>query len=155
VRGVPAVHGPIGGQTVDGTTLVFVFEVDGVRFCHVGDLGERLPGEVQREIGQVDVLMLPVGALGHTLELSDAAAVAEDLGARVVLPMHYFLPGYSKPTISLRPIEQWLALAPRHRRVPDGEVQLTQRDLPAAAGPHAEGRFETWVMEPQGIVALR
>lgn len=87
VRTVPTFHDKSrGGER--GRNAVFIFETEGLRVVHLGDLGHTLdPGQVE-SIGQPDVLMIPVG--GHfTIGPSEADEVVRSLNARLVLPMHY------------------------------------------------------------------
>jgi len=71
-----------------GENNIFVFTVDGVKLCHLGDLGHTLPKEVKKEIGQVDALFLPIGGF-FTIDPNEATRVMQDLNPRVVIPMHY------------------------------------------------------------------
>jgi L-ascorbate metabolism protein UlaG (beta-lactamase superfamily) len=65
------------------------FAVGGVRFCHLGDLGQAAlrPKQVEA-IGSVDVLFLPVGG-GPTIGGESAADVVRALQPRLVVPMHF------------------------------------------------------------------
>jgi L-ascorbate metabolism protein UlaG (beta-lactamase superfamily) len=75
-----------------GPNTIFRFELDGLRLCHLGDFGQPALRPEQREaIGEVDVLMIPVGG-GPTIGGADAAALVRELGPRLVLPMHYRTP---------------------------------------------------------------
>lgn len=79
-----------------GENIIFLFTVDGVRVCHLGDLGHLLnPPQVQA-IGRVDVLLLPVGGT-YTLDAEGAAAVMGQLQPRVTIPMHYGINGLAIP----------------------------------------------------------
>ena len=60
VRGVKAFHDDVQGSRL-GTNIIYVFELEGVRFSHLGDLGHVLSPEQVEEIGSVDVLMIGVG----------------------------------------------------------------------------------------------
>jgi hypothetical protein len=82
-----------------GRNTVYVIELDGQRFCHVGTLGHPLSSRDAASIGQVDVLFLPVG----TLELSPREILrnAEILGAKWIVPVAYKTQKNSK--IPLRP----------------------------------------------------
>ena len=71
-----------------GKNIVHLIEMDGVRLLHAGDLGHLLSSETIREIGPVDVLMIPVGGT-YTLTGEEAAKVAKAIGAKVTIPMHY------------------------------------------------------------------
>ena len=75
--------------TQRGPNSIFVFSLDGVRIAHFGDFGQRaLRDEQAAAIGQVDLVFLPVGA-GPTIGADQAAAIAERLAPRWVVPMHY------------------------------------------------------------------
>jgi L-ascorbate metabolism protein UlaG (beta-lactamase superfamily) len=72
-----------------GKNAVFIVEADGLRFVHLGDLGHLLTKEQVKEIGPVDVLMVPVGGV-YTINGSDAKeVVAEIKPKKYILPMHY------------------------------------------------------------------
>jgi L-ascorbate metabolism protein UlaG (beta-lactamase superfamily) len=72
-----------------GPNTIFVFTLDGVRVAHLGDLGQaHLRDEQAEAIGEVDLLFAPVGA-GPTIGGEQAAAIAQRLGVKWVVPMHY------------------------------------------------------------------
>jgi L-ascorbate metabolism protein UlaG (beta-lactamase superfamily) len=72
-----------------GRNTAFIIEVDGLRICHLGDLGHELSDRQVQAIGAVDVLMIPVGGI-YTLNGTDAKKVMAQLKPRrLVLPMHY------------------------------------------------------------------
>ncbi|MBU6389889.1 MBL fold metallo-hydrolase, partial [Patescibacteria group bacterium] len=71
-----------------GNNIVFVIEADGIRLCHLGDLGHFLSETQLAELGRIDILLIPVG--GHfTLEPEEAAELAEKISAAITIPMHY------------------------------------------------------------------
>jgi L-ascorbate metabolism protein UlaG (beta-lactamase superfamily) len=72
-----------------GLNSVTVFEVDGYRIAHLGDLGHKLSKADLKSIGQVDVLMIPVGGI-YTLNGGEAKEVVEQIKPRFfIIPMHY------------------------------------------------------------------
>jgi len=72
-----------------GKNGILILEVDGLRIVHLGDLGHTLSEAQLKRIGQVDILMIPVGGV-YTLNSLDAAKVQEQLAPRhYVFPMHY------------------------------------------------------------------
>lgn len=72
-----------------GRNSAFVVEVDGLRICHLGDLGHELSDRQLKRIGEVDILMIPIGGI-YTLNGTDARAVVEQIQPkRLILPMHY------------------------------------------------------------------
>jgi L-ascorbate metabolism protein UlaG (beta-lactamase superfamily) len=90
IIGVATFHDAEGGTT-RGKNSVFLLEVDGVKICHLGDLGHVLTAEQVEEIDIVDVLMLPVGGVS-TIDATLATEVLRQLEPKVVLPMHYKTP---------------------------------------------------------------
>lgn len=73
-----------------GKNTIHILSAEGMRLVHLGDLGHRLTGKALAAVKGADALLLPVG--GHfTIDAATAKAVADDIGARVVFPMHYRL----------------------------------------------------------------
>ena len=98
VVAVASEHDEAAG-TERGPNTIFVFELDALRVCHFGDFGQsELRGEQARAIGAVDLLLVPVGA-GPTIGAGGAAAIADRLAPRWIVPMHYRTPrvGFLEP----------------------------------------------------------
>jgi L-ascorbate metabolism protein UlaG (beta-lactamase superfamily) len=88
VQTVGTYHDGMSG-TERGKNGVFVIEVDGLRIVHLGDLGHTLNRSQLRKIGEVDVLLIPVGGV-YTINGLDAQKVVEQIKPkRYILPMHY------------------------------------------------------------------
>jgi L-ascorbate metabolism protein UlaG (beta-lactamase superfamily) len=88
IRTVGLYHDDVQGMQ-RGKNSAFIIEVDGIRIVHLGDLGHLLNQTDIRKIGQVDVLMIPVGGV-YTINGSEAKKVVEQLKPRqYILPMHY------------------------------------------------------------------
>lgn len=68
--------------------IIICFEVDGIKICHLGALGERLSDEQAKQIGTPDILMVPVGGVS-TMPVNVATEVCSRLNPRFILPMHY------------------------------------------------------------------
>lgn len=81
------------GGTLRGDNTVRVFEAEGIRVCHLGDLGHQLTEEQKAAIGSPDVLLIPVGGV-FTIDPKTAKKVAESLNPKVIIPMHYRLGKY-------------------------------------------------------------
>lgn len=71
-----------------GKNTIYVFEIDGLRVAHLGDLGHTLTAEFIAMMGPIDILLLPVGGI-YTIDAAGAAQTAKALGAACVVPMHY------------------------------------------------------------------
>jgi L-ascorbate metabolism protein UlaG (beta-lactamase superfamily) len=75
--------------TARGPNTIFCFALDGLRICHLGDLGQNALRPEQREaIGMVDVLFVPVGG-SPTIGADAAVDTVRALTPRLVVPMHY------------------------------------------------------------------
>ena len=89
-----------------GLDTVFIFEVDGLRIAHLGDLGHLLTDEQLSAIGSVDVLLVPVGGV-YTIDAYQATRVVDQLRPRlVVIPMHYKTPPLTIK--ELDPVDEFL-----------------------------------------------
>ena len=75
-----------------GENIVFVISIDDLKICHLGDLGHILNNEQIKEIGKIDILMIPVGGF-FTIDADIAVKVIKQLKPMVVLPMHYKVKG--------------------------------------------------------------
>ncbi|HYT95658.1 MAG TPA: MBL fold metallo-hydrolase [Gemmataceae bacterium] len=88
IRSVGAYHDDVEGMK-NGLNTIFIIEVDGWRIVHLGDLGHTLTEEQIKKIGEVDVLLIPVGGV-YTLNGSEAKKVQAQLKPReYIIPMHY------------------------------------------------------------------
>ncbi len=105
ITGIRTFHDSVSGKQ-RGENTVFLVEVDGLRICHLGDLGHLLGAEQEKLLDRLDILLIPVGG-NYTLPTEDAAVEARRLGARVLVPMHYKT---DKVGFDLRPLEDFLAL---------------------------------------------
>jgi len=87
-----------------GKNSAFIVEADGLKICHLGDLGHELSEEQIAAIGPVDVLMVPVGGI-YTINGETAKKVVAQLKPRLfILPMHYA----TKVNSDLLPIDEFL-----------------------------------------------
>jgi L-ascorbate metabolism protein UlaG (beta-lactamase superfamily) len=122
----PAAHDDAEGRR-RGQVNMFSFALDGVRLCHLGDLGTALSPAQVAAVGHADVLMVPVGGT-YTLDAAGAWQVVGQLQPRVVIPMHYLT---AKTAMPLSPLD---AFTNGHENVVrDGvsTVELNRANLPA------------------------
>ncbi len=71
-----------------GPNTVFCFEVDGIRICHLGDLGHKLNEREVAQIGKVDILLTPMAGL-WAINAEVATEVGNQLKPKVIIPMHF------------------------------------------------------------------
>lgn len=87
VFGVPSFHDNSQGAE-RGRNTIFTMLVDGLRVCHLGDLGHELSSSMIEEIGEIDVLLVPVGGV-YTIDPAQAVKTIRSLEPNVVIPMHF------------------------------------------------------------------
>ena len=87
IKGVKTFHDKVSGAK-RGKNTIYNFKIDGLNVCHCGDLGHTLDSNLVKEIGNVDILLLPVGGRA-TIDAIDAVNVMKQLDPIVVIPMHY------------------------------------------------------------------
>jgi L-ascorbate metabolism protein UlaG (beta-lactamase superfamily) len=128
VVAVASEHDDAAG-TERGPNTLFAFSLGGRRVAHLGDLGQRALRDEQRAaLGQVDVLFVPVGG-GPTIGARQAAQVAAELGASVIVPMHY----RTERIDFLEPVDEFAERADRVERLDSPAFDLEA--LPAGDGP--------------------
>lgn len=106
VWGISTWHdGEKGAQR--GENTVFVFESERLRVAHLGDLGHVLTDIQVSEIGNVDILLVPVGGI-FTINPQLAVEVVNQLEPRVVIPMHYKVSGMRTGFSELSSVDEFI-----------------------------------------------
>ncbi len=90
------------GGTLRGKNVMFVYEIDGMRLLHCGDLGAIPSEDVLEKIGHIDIMMVPIGAI-YTIDDFEARELANILKPKVVIPMHYKTPKLKIELCTLAP----------------------------------------------------
>ena len=87
-RGISGSHGRLRG-----TNTVFCFAIDGIRLCHLGDQAEAFTEQQFDEIGDVDILFLPLIGLPLIRRIERCPTQLDPLLARtnskMIIPMHF------------------------------------------------------------------
>ena len=92
IQGIPSFHDEKEGKE-RGNNTIYVIEAEGIKLCHLGDLGQiELTADQISKVGNVDILFVPVGGV-YTIDARVAAKIVHQIEPRVVIPMHYLLPG--------------------------------------------------------------
>ncbi|MGB2582382.1 MAG: MBL fold metallo-hydrolase [Thermoplasmata archaeon] len=134
VEGFEAYHDDQGGRKRGKVTL-FKFELDGISFCHLGDLGHVVDDSTAEHLAGVNILFVPVGDV-FTIGPEAALRVIDKIRPRIAVPMHYRTQGLS---LSIRPLQDFLALLDDSRVVKVGnEIDFDADDFP-------ESGTEFWV----------
>lgn len=123
IEGIPSFHDEVSGKK-RGSNIIFLITLEGIRICHLGDLGHMLTPDDADRLGEIDLLLLPVGGR-YTIDGRQAWQLAQLLNPRIVVPMHYQTPALS---FSLDPVETFTRLCDRveHRT----ELAITAAKLP-------------------------
>lgn len=87
IFGIPSFHDKKQGQE-RGKNTIFLIEMEGVRICHLGDLGHLLSEEELEQLDGVDVLLIPVGGI-YTISSKEAVELISEIEPKIVIPMHY------------------------------------------------------------------
>lgn len=88
IRGIAAQrHLDAEGQELLGT--IYRIEFGEVRIGLLGNIYEQLSEEMLEELGVIDILIIPVGGNGYTLDATGAAGLVRKIGPKVVIPVHY------------------------------------------------------------------
>ena len=139
IRGVQDLHSS-ASRLRDFPNVMFRLESGGLRFLHIGDNRVEWPEDVSTAIGDIDVLMVTVDDSNHLLTYDQVDSLVQRLKPRVVVPMHYAIPGLHSTECELLPPEGWLSRQPKVRRFATDQVEFTPSQLPT--------RPEVWLLQP-------
>ena len=124
ITGISTFHDDAQGSK-RGSNIIYVYEIDGIRICHCGDLGHLLSREQIDKIGEIDVLLLPIGGV-YTINAAQACEVMESLNPVLTIPMHFQTPVLKFP---LGTVDEFIAAAGGGERVDQQEIEITKDGL--------------------------
>lgn len=139
IRGVQDLHSG-ASRLRDFPNVMFRLESDGVTFLHIGDNRVEWPPEVAAAVGDIDVLLVTVDDSNHLLTYAQVDSLVQRLQPRVVIPMHYAIPGLTAAECELLPPDGWLARRSKVRRLETDRIEFTTKKLPAET--------EVWLFQP-------
>ncbi len=121
-----------------GENAMYLFEMDGMKVCHCGDLGAIPSDDIIERIKNVDFFMVPVGGT-YTLEIDELIELITKVNPKIIIPMHYSIPGLC---ISLNSVDKFLEIIPEPAiEYVGNEIDLMVDELPSLK--------ECWVFTPQ------
>jgi L-ascorbate metabolism protein UlaG (beta-lactamase superfamily) len=88
IRGIAAQR-HLDTESDPKASTMYRIEVGGIRAAVLGNIYEKLHEDQLEEIGIVDVLIIPVGGSGYTLDATGAATLVRQIDPKVVVPIHY------------------------------------------------------------------
>jgi L-ascorbate metabolism protein UlaG (beta-lactamase superfamily) len=91
IQGIHSWHDDKEGKE-RGNNTIYTIDIEETRICHLGDFGQReLYSEQLEKIGNVDILMIPVGGV-YTIDAKGALKIMSQIEPKITIPMHYAIP---------------------------------------------------------------
>ncbi|QGU00697.1 Zn-dependent hydrolases of the metallo-beta-lactamase superfamily [Candidatus Syntrophocurvum alkaliphilum] len=90
VQGFQSYHDKVKGQA-RGFNTIYKISSEDIEVLHLGDLGHLLTKEEVIQIGNVDILLIPVGGT-YTIDANEAYELVNFINPKVVIPMHFKTP---------------------------------------------------------------
>jgi len=125
IRGIPSYHDNEQGKKY-GENTIYVIQFEGVTVCHLGCLGHTLTERQLSDIGDVDILLVPIGG-DRTMDAKAAASVINEIEPRVVIPTHFALP---KLKYKLAAVEPFLKEMGASKVAAEPRFKVKRSDLP-------------------------
>ncbi len=87
-----------------GDNNIYRFSIDSITIAHLGDLGHEIGEELLKELGTIDLLLIPIGGI-YTIDSVQAIRVVKSINPKIVIPMHYKT---DKLRFDLEPVDNFL-----------------------------------------------
>lgn len=125
IQGIPGFHDSNLGKE-RGASTIFTIESEDLKICHLGDFGQKeLFAEQLEDIGEVDVLLLPVGG-NYTIDAAGAAKIIAQIEPKIAIPMHYQVP---KLNLKLDGVDKFLKAMGQKAQEPLPKLTVKKKDL--------------------------
>lgn len=125
ITGTATFHDEQSGAQRGKNTVYNIF-IDGINVVHLGDLGHTLTDEQVSQIENCDILLVPVGSV-YTINGEKAAHIVSQLEPKIVIPMHYKIPGL---VYDLEGPESFLKAMGAEGISPQPKLSITKDKLP-------------------------
>lgn len=123
IQGIQSSRSVSGGK--DPNTI-YTISVEGLRVCHLGGLGQKeLTPEQAEQIGEVDVLLIPVGGI-NTISAKEAVKIMSQIEPSIIVPMHYQIP---KLKIKLEGLDKFLKTMGIKSTTPLDKLTVKKKDI--------------------------
>ena len=124
IEGVVVPHDDKEGRE-RGRVVAYRINIDDINVVHLGDLGGALDPKQLEVLAGADILLIPVGGK-YTIDAKKAVEVVSQLEPRIVIPMHYKVPGLKYDLDSVEKFIKEIGLKPRQEE----KLKISKRDLP-------------------------
>lgn len=110
-----------------GKNTIYNVTVDDVNIVHLGDFGQKkLTQDQVEQLNSCDVLMIPVGGV-YTIEAKEAPDIIAQLEPKIIIPMHYKLPGLK---FDLAEVREFLSAMGKEAAEPVTKLSISREKLP-------------------------
>jgi len=139
VHGIPSFHNNVLSEEKSQNTI-YTIEVEGIQLCHLGAFSQKeLTPDQLEKIGEVDILMIPIGGFPHqnqrqeTISSKEAPKIMSQIEPKIIIPMYYQIPklkikldGLDKflKTMGIKSIEPLPKLLVKKKDLPEEEVKI-------------------------------
>ena len=107
---------------------IYTIETEDLKLCHLGSLNQKeLTEEQLEEIGDIDILMIPVGG-NYTISAKEALRIMAQIEPKITVPMCYALP---KLKIKLDGLDKFLKSLGIKSITPESKLTIKQKDIPS------------------------
>jgi len=124
VQGVESYHDDKHGKE-RGLNTIYRIELDDISIGHLGDLGHTLENKQLEVLAGIDILLVPVGGK-YTLDAKQAVEVVSQVEPRIVIPMHYSVPGLKLDIAGVDKFIKEMGINPTEEE----KLKISKKDLP-------------------------
>lgn len=110
-----------------GENVAYKIEADGISILHCGDLGVVWEDPFIDQLGEVDVLMVPVGGF-YTIDANEAVELVKKIEPSLVIPMHYKTAKHNKDA-QIAPVDEFLKKMAVAGASPTAKLTIKKEDL--------------------------
>ena len=125
IEGAEAYHDDKQGAE-RGKNIIYRIDIEDMSVSHLGDLGHTLDAKQLEKLEGTDILLIPVGGV-YTIGAKKAVEVVSQIEPRIIIPMHYKIPGL---TVNIEGVDKFikeLGIKPTYEE----KLKISKRDLPA------------------------
>ncbi|OGK22227.1 hypothetical protein A2866_06205 [Candidatus Roizmanbacteria bacterium RIFCSPHIGHO2_01_FULL_39_8] len=110
-----------------GENVAYKIEADGISLLHCGDLGIVWEDSFIDQLGEINVLMVPVGGV-YTIDANEAIELVKKIEPSLVIPMHYKTAMHSKDA-AISPVDEFLKKMAVEAVSPTPKLTIKKEDL--------------------------
>jgi L-ascorbate metabolism protein UlaG (beta-lactamase superfamily) len=109
-----------------GVNTMYLMEIEGIKLCHLGDLGHTLSATQIEDVSDADILLIPVGG-EPTIDATAAEEVTNLISPKIVIPMHY---NTESAQTKLDPLDKFLKEMGIKECIPQPKLTVNKSILP-------------------------